>query len=394
MSNINLNNYEIYFIDYFDGNLTAEQAAELFLFLEKNPTLKEEFNAFNNTSISNLNTQEVFEDKFVLKVLTTPTAASINEWLIAEIEGTLSKEQIKQLEAFLVANPQYNKDRELYKQTILIADEQDEFAYKSSLKKGVVKPLYSSNKFYYSVAAVLLALLVSIYIIPNSNTTKQFGTKNPTKIDTLKNDLRDNEKSIINNVSENPTTEKINTAENKEVKNSPTNKIVTPQNFASNTPIKDQNNSNDKSITNKNKNDLNNNDAEIRDYNLASISTKNYQLFTEEEPFVFVEKRYVPSVRSLGLPIEILNAGESISNQDDITATNINTATKEELINSITKPSNLSVKNRVVNFFALAINKVSNNKIKVKTEFNPNTGGLAAYELEVGKNKWQKIKDF
>ena len=117
-------------------------------------------------------------------------------------------------------------------------------------------------------------------------------------------------------------------------------------------------------------------------------------MFKEEEPFVFVEKRYVPSVRSLGLPIEILNAGEAISNQDDITATNINTATKEELINSITKPSNLSVKNRVVNFFALAINKVSNNKIKVKTEFNPNTGGLAAYELEVGKNKWQKIKDF
>jgi len=131
MLNINLNNYEIYFIDYFDGNLTAEQAAELFLFLEKNPTLKEEFNAFNNTSISDLNTEEVFEDKFSLKVLTTPTAASINEWLIAEIEGTLSKEQIKQLDTFLVANPKFNKDRELYKQTILIADKEDEFANKS-----------------------------------------------------------------------------------------------------------------------------------------------------------------------------------------------------------------------------------------------------------------------
>jgi hypothetical protein len=392
MSDINLNNYEIYFIDYFDGNLTAEQAAELFLFLEKNPTLKEEFNAFNSISISDLNTHQVFEDKFALKVLTTPTSSSINEWLIAEIEGTLSKEQIKQLEVFLIANPQYNKDRELYKQTILIADEQDEFAYKSSLKQGVVRPLYTSNKFWYAVAAILLVLLVSIYIIPNSNTTKQIGTKNPTKIDTLKNDLRDNENASINN--QNPKIEKINTAENKEVKNSPTNKIVTPQNFASNTPIKNNSNLNDKAITNKNKKYRNDTNAETPNYNLATISTKNYQLFKEEEPFVFVEKRYVPSVRSLGLPIEILNAGEAISNQDDITATNINTATKEELINSITKPSNLSVKNRVVNFFALAINKVSNNKIKVKTEFNPNTGGLAAYELEVGKNKWQKIKDF
>jgi hypothetical protein len=392
MSNINLNNYEIYFIDYFDGNLTAEQAAELFLFLEKNPSLKEEFNAFNNTSISDLNTQEVFEDKFALKVLTTPTAASINEWLIAEIEGSLSKEQIKQLEVFLVANPQYNKDRELYKQTILIADEQDEFAYKSSLKQGVVRPLYTSNKFWYAVAAILLVLLVSIYIIPNSNTTKQIGTKNPTKIDTLKNDLRDNENAAINN--QNPKIEKINTAENKEVKNSPTNKIVTPQNFASNTPIKNNSNSNDKSITDKNKKFRNDNDAEIRDYNLAAISTKNYQLFTEEEPFVFVEKRYVPSVRSLGLPIENLDASELANNYNNISATKINAATNEELLSSITKPSNLSIKNRVVNFFTLAINKISNNKIKVKTEFNPNTGGLAAYELEVGKNKWQKIKDF
>jgi hypothetical protein len=392
MSDINLNNYEIYFIDYFDGNLTAEQAAELFLFLEKNPTLKEEFNAFNSISISDLNTHQVFEDKFALKVLTTPTSSSINEWLIAEIEGTLSKEQIKQLEVFLIANPQYNKDRELYKQTILIADEQDEFAYKSSLKKGVVKPLISNKQLWYAVAAILLVLLVSIYIIPNSNTTKQIGTKNPTKIDTLKNDLRDNENAAINN--QNPKIEKINTAENKEVKNSPTNKIVTPQNFASNTPIKNNSNSNDKSITDKNKNYRNNNDAEIRNYDLAAISTKSCQLFKEEEPFVFVEKRYVPSVRSLGLPIENLDASELANNYNNISATKINAATNEELLSSITKPSNLSIKNRVVNFFTLAINKISNNKIKVKTEFNPNTGGLAAYELEVGKNKWQKIKDF
>lgn len=394
MLNINLNNYEIFFIDYFDGNLTAEQAAELFLFLENNPNLKEEFNSFNTISISELNTQEIFEDKFVLKVLTTPSATSINEWLIAEIEGTLSEEQIKQLELFLVANPQFKKDRELYKQTILVADEQDEFAYKSSLKKVVVKPLFSNKQFWYAVAAILLVLLVSIYIIPNSSSTKQFGSKNPTKIDTLKNDLPENENAEINNVIQNPTVEKINTADNKEVKISPANKIVAPQNFASNNRVKEQNNSTEKFITNKNKKYRNDKNVEIPTYTLATISTKNYQLFKEEEPFVFVEKRYVPSVRSLGLPIDNSNVGETTINGDDIVATKNNNATKEELISSITKPSNLSIKKRVVNFFALAINKVSNNKIKVKTEFNPNTGGLAAYELEVGKNKWQKIKDF
>ena len=40
--NINRNNYELFFIDFYDGNLTDAQKHELDLFLEENSDLKEE----------------------------------------------------------------------------------------------------------------------------------------------------------------------------------------------------------------------------------------------------------------------------------------------------------------------------------------------------------------
>ena len=43
---INRSNYEVWFIDYADGKLSHEHVAELLLFLEENPDLKNEFGFF------------------------------------------------------------------------------------------------------------------------------------------------------------------------------------------------------------------------------------------------------------------------------------------------------------------------------------------------------------
>ena len=45
---INLHNYEAFFLDYKEGSLSAEQEKELFLFLEQHPHLYEELHAFEN----------------------------------------------------------------------------------------------------------------------------------------------------------------------------------------------------------------------------------------------------------------------------------------------------------------------------------------------------------
>ena len=51
MSLINKNNYEAFFLDYYEGNLTTEQVAELLLFIEQHPEHKEEFESFENISL-------------------------------------------------------------------------------------------------------------------------------------------------------------------------------------------------------------------------------------------------------------------------------------------------------------------------------------------------------
>ena len=45
---INLHNYEAVFLDYYEGNLSAEDVSELLLFLENHPELKEDFESFEN----------------------------------------------------------------------------------------------------------------------------------------------------------------------------------------------------------------------------------------------------------------------------------------------------------------------------------------------------------
>jgi hypothetical protein len=45
---------------------------------------------------------------------------------------------------------------------------------------------------------------------------------------------------------------------------------------------------------------------------------------------------------------------------------------------------------RLIHFAAVAINRISNNKVQIKTGFDPISGNLAAYEVAVGKKQWQK----
>ena len=51
MIDINLNNYEEYFIDYFDGSLSSSEQEILMSFIEQYPHLKEEFYFFGKEEL-------------------------------------------------------------------------------------------------------------------------------------------------------------------------------------------------------------------------------------------------------------------------------------------------------------------------------------------------------
>ena len=58
--NITKTNYESWFLDYYEGNLSAIQVAELFLFLQQNNELQNEFESFNPINIAS--TEYVYFD--------------------------------------------------------------------------------------------------------------------------------------------------------------------------------------------------------------------------------------------------------------------------------------------------------------------------------------------
>lgn len=159
---INKDNYEMFFLDYHDGNLPAEQVAELFLFLEKNPELKTGFENFENISL--LHTEEkIFPGKEALK------RGFIDEnnythYLIKSIEKTLSKHEQHMLDDFLTSFPVYYSDLRLFELTKLKPDRSILYAGKNNLKRPI--PLFGgrATMLYYTTAACIVFLLGVIFI--------------------------------------------------------------------------------------------------------------------------------------------------------------------------------------------------------------------------------------
>ncbi|MFW6224084.1 MAG: anti-sigma factor family protein [Bacteroidota bacterium] len=138
--NINRNNYEIYIIDYLDGNLSPAQVDELMLFLDQNPDIKEEIDGLENTLPDTGEQPAVFSDKAALKQLDSSQQSSINRddyetWFIAAVEGTLSREEMLILDDFLSENPDLQKDFDLFMATKLEADANITYQDKDLLKQ-------------------------------------------------------------------------------------------------------------------------------------------------------------------------------------------------------------------------------------------------------------------
>ncbi|MCB0380550.1 MAG: hypothetical protein KDD24_04785, partial [Flavobacteriales bacterium] len=111
MSNINLNNYEAYLLDYVEQNLSPDMVAELMLFLEQNPAVKAELEVFENVSLNVEN--NTFNDKQNLKKI------AIEDLMIAEIEGLNSSQETQELFDVIDEKPAYATLFANYQKTIL-----------------------------------------------------------------------------------------------------------------------------------------------------------------------------------------------------------------------------------------------------------------------------------
>lgn len=180
-------NYEQYFLDYFDHHLSDDDQRELFLFLQENPDLREEFDMFENVKLeppvsASLNIKG--DLKSIANQLQFPEGINnFSEWSIAVLEGDLSQTEIQYFKSVINSRPALKKDYELFCSTKLVSDKRVVFNFKDELKKKESKviPLY----YYLSAVAAALAILVGLflYLIPNEDQYKQEGSL--AKIDNI-----------------------------------------------------------------------------------------------------------------------------------------------------------------------------------------------------------------
>ena len=114
MNEITTYNYEAYLLDSVEGNLAPELAAELVLFLENNPHLKEEVDGFDFLKLSPLLTK--FERKQELKKGTI-TDSNYEKYIVWEIDRENNPKESKELSLLIKNNPSYQKQVNTYLKT-------------------------------------------------------------------------------------------------------------------------------------------------------------------------------------------------------------------------------------------------------------------------------------
>jgi mRNA-degrading endonuclease YafQ of YafQ-DinJ toxin-antitoxin module len=175
MSRINLDNYEAWFLDFFEGRLDVAQIDELFQFLERNPKLKAELKDFeiipiqpesidfDEKAILKGEADSLLEDpnlkltpnqniKFDAKHLLKQPAVS-EEDIFSLTEGEITGLQAEELKSIIVKDNTLYHSFLAYQNAHLVPDKSIIYPHKAQLKKGAaVIPLFMR---YASAAAVI-----------------------------------------------------------------------------------------------------------------------------------------------------------------------------------------------------------------------------------------------
>lgn len=167
---INRDNYELFFINYLDGQLSDVEVEEVKAFLIINPDLQEELEEMKSFTLSAETEKISFPQKNKLKKSVSEKAfindKNIDEFLIAYMEKDLTSEEEERVESFLKHNPAYLKDFELYKKTYLKPEKHISFPDKGKLKKAVSGKVVRLKQLYTALAVA--ASLTIMFVLFNT----------------------------------------------------------------------------------------------------------------------------------------------------------------------------------------------------------------------------------
>ena len=180
---INRKNYEEYFLDFHEGNLSPSMKEAVRIFLDENPDLKDEFERFSPVKLE-AETEIVFPSLNSLK-REIITRQNYKTWLVAAFEGDLSKDESAELEKFMVANPSVRTEEEMIRHTRILPDTKIIFSGKRELKRGgkiISIPNYDVVRRMTAIAASLLFILISWYLLRRTTEQKTQEAERKTPV--------------------------------------------------------------------------------------------------------------------------------------------------------------------------------------------------------------------
>ena len=160
---IDRSNYEIWFIDWLDGNLNSLQTEQLKLFLNENPDLREEFNDLTPVTLSSAGV--LFRNKDLLKKSPSEISTLQFEYLCAAcLENDLSDNQKRELIEIADAYPDKKRTFDLMQKTRLIPPAVS-YRHKNILhKRTTIQKVIRLSVLGLSTAAAI-GLIVTIYSV-------------------------------------------------------------------------------------------------------------------------------------------------------------------------------------------------------------------------------------
>jgi len=175
MMEIDRSNYEVWIIDWLDGNLNSRQVEQLMLFLDQNQDLKEDLDDLTHTNL--VSSAITFRHKEDLKKLPSDISSSQFDFLCAAyLENDLTDNQQIELKEIINADPGKKKTFELIQKTIL-APETISYKHKNLLFRQTAGQKFIRSAVISLSAAAAISLIIIVYsVIPGTTSLKLRNT--------------------------------------------------------------------------------------------------------------------------------------------------------------------------------------------------------------------------
>ncbi len=164
---ITRDNYEIWFIDFMEGNLSEAQHQMLLAFMKEHPDLKNELEGLNTITLSPSTDQYLHKDKLTKHFLDDDE--SFQQACVGLIEQKLTEKETAELVQYTQQRPERAQDLQLFNKTILPREEII-FAHKEELKKsGMIWLLQPAIRVAAAIILGFALITSALYFISSPN---------------------------------------------------------------------------------------------------------------------------------------------------------------------------------------------------------------------------------